>query len=155
MNASEMSLKAAVSVSEMAEMCSISRSRWYEMVASGIFPKPIHLPSMKRPVYDRKLQEKCLEIRASGIGLNGVPVLFNRKSKRSAPLKQKSQRPAKDQRPDPSVEPILDSLRGLGLATTPQAVCDALAVLYPTGIEGLDLGDVVRKVFLHLQAPKK
>ena len=71
MNASELSLKAAVSVSEMCEMCSISRSRWYEMVASGVFPEPIQLPSMKRPVYDRSLQEKCLEIRATGIGLNG------------------------------------------------------------------------------------
>jgi len=155
MNAQEMTRKAAVSVSEMAEMCQVSRSRWYEMVASGIFPKPIQLPSMKRPVYDRTLQEKCLQIRATGIGLNGGPVLFNRKSKKAGQPKQKPQRPLKDQRPDPSIEPILDSLKGLGLNTTPQAVCDAVVVLYPTGISGLDLGDVVRKVFLHLQAPKK
>src|SRR5438270_13518929 len=106
MNASDMSLKAAVSVSQMCEMCSISRSRWYEMVATGIFPKPVQLPSMKRPVYGRTLQDKCLEVRATGIGVNGVPVLFNRKVKKTGQPRQKVQRPAKVQRPEPSIEPI-------------------------------------------------
>jgi len=151
MNASELSTKAAVSVSEMAELCQISRSRWYEMVASGIFPKPIQLPTMKRPVYDRSLQQKCLEIRATGIGLNG-PVLFNRKPKKGVQPKHKAQLPAKDQR---LVEPILEAIKGLGLSTTPQVVSDAVAMLYPSGIAGQDQGDVIRKVFLHLQATKK
>ena len=154
MNASELSLKAAVSVSEMCEMCSISRSRWYEMVASGVFPEPIQLPSMKRPVYDRSLQEKCLEIRATGIGLNG-PVLFNRKPKKTGQTRQKAKHPVKDHRPDPSIEPILEAIKGLSLNTTAQVVSDVVAALYPTGTAGLDLGDVVRKVFLHLQTPKK
>ena len=94
MTAHEPSSKAAISVSEMAEMCSISRSRWYEMVASGVFPKPIQIPSAKRPVYDRNLQDKCLEIRATGIGLNGAPVLFNRKPKKTEAAKNKIQRAA-------------------------------------------------------------
>jgi len=156
MNAPELSIKAAVSVSEMCEMCSISRSRWYEMVASGIFPKPVHLPSMNRPVYDRTLQEKCLQIKQTGIGLNGAPVLFNRKLKKAGQPRQKPQRPLKDERPNiRSFEPIIEAIKGLGLTTTPQVVSDAVAVLYPTGIEGLDLGDVIRNVFLHLQCPKK
>ena len=154
MNASEMSLKAAVSVSQMCEMCEISRSRWYEMIASGVFPKPIQLPSMKRPVYDRSLQEKCLEIRATGIGMNNAPVLFNRKSKKAGQPNHKVQRPAKDQRPNTSIEPILDAIKGLGLNTTPQAVCEAVAILYPTGIDGLERGDVIRKTFLYLQGKR-
>src|SRR5438094_10109452 len=124
MNASVMTMKAAVSVSEMCEMCSISRSRWYEMVASGVFPKPIQLASMKRPVYDRTLQEKCLEIRATGIGMNGSPVLFNRKSKKAGLSKQKPMRPAREQRLDPAIGPVLDGIKGLGLSPTHQAVCD-------------------------------
>lgn len=155
MSAPKVSLKAAVSVSEMAERCQISRSRWYELVEAGVFPKPIQLQSMKRRVYDRSLQEKCLEIRATGIGLNGVPVLFNRKAKKTGRPTPKGQRPAKEQRPDPSVASILDAVKGLGLNTTPQAVADAMAVLYPTGTAGMDLGDVVRKAFLYLQAHKK
>jgi predicted DNA-binding transcriptional regulator AlpA len=152
MNASETSLKAAVSVSQMCEMCSISRSRWYEMVASGIFPKPIQLPSMKRPVYDRSLQEKCLEIRATGIGMNGVPVVFNRKQTKIG--KAKVQRKiAQETKPDHA--DLLDALNGLGLSTTAQAVNAAVAALFPSGLAGHDQGDVVRRVFLHLQGPKK
>jgi predicted DNA-binding transcriptional regulator AlpA len=151
MNASNTSLKAAVSVSQMCEMCSISRSRWYEMVASGIFPKPIRLPSMKRPAYDRDLQEKCLEIRASGIGMNGVPVLFNRKSKTAG--NRKVQRKLVQETKGDHAD-LLDVLKGLGLTTTAQAVAEAVATLYPNGLAGLDQGDVVRRVFLHLQGTK-
>lgn len=148
MSASELSLKAAVSVSVMCELCSISRSRWYEMVASGVFPKPIRLPSMKRPVYDRSLQEKCLEIRATGIVTNSVPVVFNRRPKKMGQVKTK---------PKPTVVPqldhadLLDALKELGLATTAQVVNEAVTALYPNGLAGIDQGDVVRKVFLHLQ----
>ena len=152
MNASQMSLKAAVSVSEMAEMCSISRSRWYEMVASGIFPEPVQLESMKRPFYDRCLQEKCLEIRATGIGMNDVPVVFNRKSKNSG--SRKAQRKL-SQETKPDHVDLLDALNGLGLSTTAQAVNAAVAVLFPSGLAGHDQGDVVRRVFLHLQSSKR
>ena len=152
MNASELPLKAAVTVSEMCGMCSISRSRWYEMVASGVFPKPIRLPSMKRPVYDRGLQEKCLEIRATGIGMNGVPVVFNRKSKKGG---QPRAKPKPTVVPQPDHADLLDALKELGLATTAHAVKEAVTALYPNGLAGIDQGDVVRKVFLHLQTKKK
>ena len=72
-------VKAAVSVSEMAELCEISRSRWYELVDAGVFPAPVLLLPIKRPIYDRTLIEKCLQIKQSGIGLGGTPVVFNRK----------------------------------------------------------------------------
>jgi len=152
MSASELPLKAAVSVSVMCELCSISRSRWYEMVASGVFPKSIRLPSMKRPVYDRSLQEKCLEIRATGIGMNGAPVVFNRKPKKVGQVKTKLKPTVV---PQPDHADLLDALKELGLATTAQAVNEAVTALYPKGLAGIDQGDVVRKVFLHLQTKKK
>ncbi len=144
----EPSAKAVVSVSEMAEMCQISRSRWYELVDAGVFPKPVQIPSSKRPVYDRNLQQKCLEIRATGIALSGSPVSFNRKPEQ----KHKVQRPAR--LPDQHIEPILDAVKALGLNTTPQAVKDAITYLFPNGIDDLDQGDVIRKVFLHLQGKR-
>ena len=152
MTAPEPSAKAAITVSEMAELCLISRSRWYEMVASGVFPKPIQIPSAKRPLYDRHLQEKCLEIRATGIALSGAPVCFNRKPKKNGSHKSKAHRPAPQT--DPLIEPILDAVKALGLTTTPQAVTDAVAVMYPTGIAGQDQGDVIRKTFLYLQGKR-
>ena len=152
MNVAEMSAKVAVTVSEMAEMCQVSRSRWYEMVETGIFPKPIRLPSVKRPVYDRELIAKCLEIRATGIGLSG-PVLFNRKSTKAAQPKSRLQRPVKNEPVDPANELILDAIKALGVSTTQQAVSDAVAVLYPTGIAD-NQGDVIRKTFLYLQGKR-
>ena len=50
---------------------------------------------------------------------------------------------------------LLDALKGLGLVTTAQAVDGAVAALYPTGLAGHDQGDVVRRVFLHLQGTKR
>ena len=49
----------------------------------------------------------------------------------------------------------MEALQLLGLTTTDQVVCEAINQLYPTGIVGLEQGDVVRKVFVHLQTRKK
>ena len=107
---------------------------------------------MKRPVYDRSLQEKCLEIRATGIGMNGVPVVFNRKSKNAGSRKVQRKLP---QETKPDHADLLDALNGLGLSTTAHAVNAAVDALFPSGLAGHDQGDVVRRVFLHLQGPRK
>ena len=153
MSAQDLPAKLAISVSDMADLCRISRSRWYEMTKAGVFPKPIRLPSVKRPVYDRDLIAKCLEIRATGQGLTG-PVLFNRKPKNTGQPKPKPQRLVKTQSVDPAIEAIVDAVKALGLTTTPQAVCDAVATLYPSGISGVEQGEVIRKAFLFLQGKR-
>jgi len=123
------------------------------MVEAGVFPRPVRLPSVKRPVYDRDLIAKCLEIRATGIGLNG-PVLFNRRSTKAGQPKQKPQRPVKNSAVDPAIEAVVDTVKALGLTTTPQAVCDAVSTLYPSGIAGIEQGDVIRRTFLFLQGKR-
>ena len=103
-------------------------------------------------MYDLEGKKKCLEIRQTGIGANGLPVLFNRKPRKPAqPRPQRKPEPAKA----PDHAELFDALKGLGLTTTAQAVGEALAVSFPTGHAGLDHGDVVRKVFLQLQGKKK
>ncbi len=152
MPVTELSVKCCVTVTEMCEICQISRSRWYDLVAAGVFPKPARHPSTKRPMYDRTMIEKCLEIRQTGIGANGLPVLFNRKPKKGGqpkPLKKPAEEPKSDH------ADLLDALKGLGLTTTPQAVNEAVAALHPDGLAGIDQGDVVRRVFLHLQGRRK
>lgn len=144
--------KCFLNVREMAELCQLSRSRFYDLMEAGVFPKPAQHPSSRRPMFDRDLREKCLEIRRTGIGLNGLPVLFNRKpSRREAP---KARRKPGDSTP-PDHGSLLDALKGLGLTTTAPAVGEAVAALYPDGLAGVETGDVVRKVFLFLQARKK
>lgn len=147
-------VKAAITVSQMAELCEISRSRWYELVDAKVFPAPVVLLPIKRPVYDRTLIEKCLQIKESGIGLSGSPVVFNRKLKKVWSTKQKATPPAKRQTGAPLIEPIFDAVKALGLTTTMLAVTDAVAAIYPTGIEGQDQGDLIRKTFLYLQGKR-
>lgn len=154
MPAPDPSIKAAVSVSEMAEMCDLSRSRWYELVDAGVFPAPVVILPIKRPVYDRTLIEKCLEIKRTGIGMAGTPVIWNRKRKTSWPTKPKAKPVAKEQRPDTLMEPIFEAVKALGLHTTLQAVTDSVAALYPTGFADQNQGDVIRKTFLYLQGKR-
>lgn len=144
-----LSAKGFVTVSEMADLCQLSRSRFYDLIDAGAFPKPILHPSTKRPMYDRALQEKCLEIKQTGIGANGAPVLFNRKTRKALVPPRR-----KPQATQPDHTELLDALKGLGLITTPQAVAEALAAVFPTGHTGINQGDVIRKVFLHLQGRK-
>jgi len=148
------SSKSVVTVSEMAHLCQLSRSRFYDLIEAGVFPKPVRHPSSKRPMYDRKMQEKCLEIRVTGIGAHGLPVLFNRKPKMT-PKPKAQRKPAEV--PQADYGDLLDALKGLGLNTTAQVVNEAVVALYPNGllgIDGQDRGDVIRKTFLYLQGKR-
>ena len=87
------SAKSVVTVSEMADLCQLSRSRFYDLIEAGVFPKPVHHPSSKRPMYDREMQEKCLEIRETGIGANGQPVLVQPQAEEKAPRRRNERRP--------------------------------------------------------------
>ena len=137
--------KAVVSVREMAEMCLLSRSRFFALIQSGVFPSPVRNGACKRPVYDLELQQKCLDIRRTGIGLNG-PVLFNRKAKTNT--KKARPKQASDH------ADLLDALKSLRLQTTAEAVDGALRELFPSGWSDVDDGQRVRQVFLHLQRKK-
>lgn len=146
MNIPEKPTKAVVSVVEMAALCLLSRSRFYSLIDANVFPKPIRTESCKRPVYDHDLQQKCLDIRRTGIGANGLPVLFNRKRK---PTKKKRHPKVSSNHPE-----MLEALKGLGLQTTSESVESALHELFPSGCDNLGEGERVRQVFLHIQRKK-
>ena len=78
------------------------------------------------------------------------PILFNRKPNKGSPPHRKK---AEDKKADHTH--LLDALKGLGMTTTAQVVDEAVAALYPNGLAGIEQGDLVRKVFLHLQGKKK
>jgi len=146
----EPSDKAALSVSEVAALCLLSRSRFHALVKAGVFAAPILNESSKRPYYTQELAQKCIEIRRTGIGQNGQVVLFNRKPRKPG-SKLKPTTPAA---PQPHQE-IVEAIKSLGLSVTADAVGAAIAKLYPGGMEQLDQGEVIRKLFLHLQGGKK
>ena len=96
------------------------------------------------------MQNKCLEIRRTGIGFNGEPVLFNKK-----PETNRLARPKPGQ-VEASAEhaPIIEAVKSLGLTATPAEITSAIEATFPTGTEGIEIGEVIRAVFLHLKNPK-
>jgi hypothetical protein len=115
-----------------------------------VFPAPVLHESSKRPYYTQELAQKCLEIRRTGIGLNGQVVLFNKMSKKPT-SKPRATTPAAPQ----VHQEIIEAIRSLGLSVTGDAVGAVIAKLFPDGIEKVDQGEAIRKLFLHLQGTRK
>lgn len=141
--------KAAVTVAEMARMVGLSRARFYQLMDAGVFPMPVYDVTTRRPFYVEESQKTCLEVRRRNCGINGRPVLFyTRRGGEQSPAKKRKTTAA----PMPKKYPaIASAVAGLGLAVSDQQVADAVAELFPKGIESVDQTEVIRSVFVRLQ----
>jgi hypothetical protein len=142
--------KAAVSVSEMARMVGLSRARFYQLVGSA-FPFPVHDVRTRRPIYVEELQRTCLEIRRRGLGFDGQPIIFN--TKRHGPSQQsKPRKPPEQVPPGGRHNPLLNSLRALGLTTIKEEQVEAaMKAVFPNGANGVEQGQIIRALFLHIR----
>jgi hypothetical protein len=139
--------KAAVTVAEMSRMVGLSRARFYQLIGSA-FPYPIYNVSTRRPFYDEEAQQTCLQVRQRNCGIDGKPILFYcRRSPISMPIRKRTVQVAKPK----GNSDLLDGLRSLGLAVVPTQVDGAVKTLFPKGIDGVDPGQVVRSIFIHLK----
>jgi hypothetical protein len=136
--------KSICSVSELAKKLGLSRARLYQLQKTCVFPPPVYCMYTKRPFYPLELQEKCLEIRKTGIGYNGRPIIFYSKRDLAATKPNSS-----------SVQKYVnlsDSLKQMGLKIPPAKVRNALMSLYPGNWKKLDIdGEIIAKVFRHFQ----
>lgn len=107
-----------VTLQELCEMLGISKSRFYQLQKRGIFPAP-QRTSSNRPVFDQTLSQQCVEIVRSRVGLNGEPVLFNRKPVQEPSKKRPVTGKAKH-------EDLIASLASLGVNATAAQVEEAL-----------------------------
>jgi hypothetical protein len=125
----------------------MSRSRYYQLVDSGFFPKPLVDERSNRPYFDAALQKKILEARQTGIGVDGSYMLFyspRKNEKTRSFLKQKKQA-------DPFSQELTDILNSMGVETAFEEVQAALNKLYPDGTEGVDQGVVTRELYRYLK----
>ncbi len=145
--ASEPKTKAVVSISEMARMVGLSRSRFHQLIGTT-FPWPLYSVSTRRPFYDELLQKSCLEVRRRNCGIDGRPVLFYCRRPINAPPMRKPKKAVSDDK----YADLLDGLKGLGLVNvTGDQVTKAVKELFPTWEQGTDQSGVLRAVFLHLR----
>lgn len=149
--------EAVISVSEMARRVTLSRARFYELVQEGIFPAPIYCVFTRRAMYPLELQQQCLDVRATNVGVNGRYILFYRA--RTVSQATPSPRRAPSNQPGVGAAvPLLTELRqglaALGMATVSEEhVRNALSAAYPHGTAGTDSGAVLASVFRLIRSP--
>jgi hypothetical protein len=150
------STKAVVTVSEMARVVGLSRARFYQLVEVGVLPQPVYCVTTRRPMYVEELQELCLTVRRRNCGVNGRPVLsYSRGHRATTPAAKPSKPAATKQKPPAAHADLLDGLTALGLVATAAQAAEAVATLYPAGVNGTDQGQVLRAVFLHLKTAQR
>ncbi len=131
-----------VTLQELCEMLSISKTRFYTLQKRGIFPEPQRTTS-NRPVFDTEQVQKCVEVVRSRVGINGEPILFNRKSVQESSKKHPAAAKAKH-------NDLIAALASLGLAVTKEQVAVAIHSL-PNNGGDLDEPALIKAVFLHLK----
>ena len=138
-------IKAIVSITEIAQTVELSRSRFYQLLQLGFFPKPKYDDRSKRPYYDIALQQKIVECRQSGIGVDGSFMLFY------SPRKSANVSDIRKKKIDPALKEIVETLLTMGLETTAKQVQQGLIEIYPDGFEDMDQGVVIRELFRYLK----
>src|ERR1700736_238302 len=108
------SSKAAISVSEMAARCQLSRGRFHELIRAGVMPWPQYDLRTRRPLYTRELQEVCLAVRATNIGIDGRFIVFYAPRSAERPRRPRT---SEERQPTGSHAELLQGLRALGIAS--------------------------------------
>lgn len=144
--------RGTLGVAEMAAAVGLSRDRFHDLLKLQVFPPPVYLLRSHRPVYPPELQQSCLVVRFSGIGFNGAPIAFNRtKRAKEATMSISATTTGAGDRPDPFAASLVPRLRRLGIQNVDAAAVErALAVLFPAGTAGMELGETLRQVVVHL-----
>ena len=147
-------LKAVCSVTELAIILGLSRTRFYQLQRVGVFPMPVFCIRTKRPFYPLELQKKCIEIRKTGVAHNGQPVLFygehKSRNKASCELSEPEKSCNKNQQ---KYEELTKTLRRMGLNVSCRAVENAINNLFQEGLQqDSDEGQTVRDLFRYLTA---
>jgi len=142
----------------MANLCGLSRTRFYELLSEGVFPRPQRKNDAARPYYNRDGQQACLRVKATNQGINGKLVLFY--SRRNVEAQQPTVRSATRKqsaapRPASSDGPLASLAEGLRLLghndVTAEAIRSAVTVCFPNGLDGVDDGVALTAVFRHLK----
>ncbi|MBM4103118.1 MAG: hypothetical protein FJ263_03585 [Planctomycetes bacterium] len=137
--------KSICSVSELAKKLGLSRARFYQLQKTGVFPEPVYCLYTRRPFYPIDLQERCIEIRKTGIGNNGRQIIFYNTKKTEVAAKPKDSC-------DPRYTELSEALEQTGLKISPSKVRKAIVALYPDNWQKLEIdGKVIAAVFRYFR----
>ena len=132
------SRRAVYSVVEVARLCRLSRARFYDLIAVGVMPPPVHCVRTKRPMYTAELASRCVEVRETCTGIDGRYVLFHERravvppAEGSAPASTATRR--RQVALDPLTQEMVESLRSMGVAAPQEEVVEAIRRRCPQGL---------------------
>jgi hypothetical protein len=144
--------KSVVSITEMASLVGLSRVRFYQLVKKGAFPPADKDSVSKRPCYFEEKQRQILEARRRNCGVDGKPVLFySRRNDAGKPRSASGLTVGKVKEVEKKYTNLIDGLGALNVSATVAQVETIVKELFPAGTEGIDVGEVIRAVFLRIQ----
>ena len=143
-----------LSITQMAKLLNLSRSRFYQLVSEGIFLPPIYSEN-KRPYFTFEMAEKNLEGKKNNVGVNGKIVLFY-SSRNNSSLPAHKEKSGKNKSQNNSVEnnyqDLRDGLSALGLSNVSDAQIEsALKNSFPQGTTNIDSSEILKRVFLSIK----
>ena len=148
--------KEIVTVTEMAEMLCMSRSRLYQLIRQGILLPPIYSLVSRKPFYPRKIQGRNLEARRTNCGVNNQPVLFYaRRVVPVAPRVRSSIKKKPKTKQGGGNSDLVEVLGELGLDVSADDVSSAVLSCYPNGVADIAEGEVIRTLFRFLKQSKR
>jgi len=149
--------RGIMSVSQLAdEVLGLSRARVYELIERGALPMPCYDIRSRRPIYTEEQQRQAFEVKRTGIGADGMPVIFYRRNRTVAPVAVSTSRPTRTPRTrraeSGEFAAMAEQLKTLGISTADErSVRHAIEVCFPSGVEGIPEQDILRAVFRHLR----
>jgi hypothetical protein len=146
----EFPTKNAVTVTEMATMVGLSRSRFHQLLGT-VFPLPIYDLRTRRPFFTEAQQRMILDLRASNCGVDGKPVLFYASRSKRAASKAKLRQKPDNTKSSHSLAQVVKGVKSLGIkSVSPAEVKEILGQLFPAGTGGVAILEQVKSVFLEL-----
>lgn len=147
----EMVGKSVVNVTDMARMVGLSRARFYQLIRQGTFPTADRDLISQRPCYGEEKQRQILDARRRNCGIDGTPILFYSRRVDAGQKRTPSPSPKKPKELTTRHQDILEGLTALNITVSAGQIDSLLTELFPGGIENLDLGEVIRSMFLRIQ----
>jgi len=142
--ATENSLRSVCSITAMAKKLILSRSRFYDLLNQGVFPKAVNCPGSNHLFYTLELQQQCLQVKQTGIGISGRPVLFYMPRNR----KIGKNKCAEDTSPDYFAMRLFGLLKNMGATSKKSQLRAILKRMYPDGLPKWPIDQAeLRKIF--------
>lgn len=137
----EIQIPSVCSVRQMADILNLSRERFYQLQKTRVFPPPVYDIATRRPFYTQDLQQRCIQIRKTGVGFDGRTVLFNKTRKMGTSRDQSGTQ----------YEKYVQILKQMGFKMKANEVKSAIDAVYRGGLdENTPDQVVIRDLIRHL-----